>query len=155
MLEYDGIKDTAYRRSNQQSLAFYIAVSIALHAVIAALLLPWALRHSSREEIVEVFVIGDGGGPAGTKGMPGKAGEPAAGTSTDTTLQPEKRAQADDGNKALTERRLEPGNALEAKLKKDRVVHNEPVNKATATALTIETLQKPAAEGNCGCFIRG
>ena len=31
----------------------------------------------------------------------------------------------------MTERRLEPGNVLEAKLKKDRVVHNERVNKAT------------------------
>ena len=85
-------KDTAYRRSNQQSLAFYIAVSIALHAVIAALFLPWALRHSSREEIVEVFVIGEGGGPAGTKGTPGKAGEPPAGTKPDMALQAEKRA---------------------------------------------------------------
>jgi TonB family protein len=145
MLEYDAAKDTAYRRSDQQSLAFYIAVSIALHAAIAALFLPWALRHSSREEIVEVFVIGEGGGPAGTKGAPGKAGEPPAGTKPDMALQAEKRALAGDVNKALSESRLELRRVLEAKLKKDRVIHNERVNQATESALTLETLQKPVA----------
>jgi TonB family protein len=145
MLEYDTAKDTAYRRSDQQSLAFYIAVSIALHAAIAALFLPWALRHSSREEIVEVFVIGEGGGPAGTKGAPGKAGEPPAGTKPDMALQAEKRALAGDVNKALSESRLELRRVLEAKLKKDRVIHNERVNQATESALTLETLQKPVA----------
>ena len=145
MLEYDAAKDTAYRRSNQQSLTFYIAVSIALHAAIAALFLPWALRHSSREEIVEVFVIGEGGGPAGTKGAPGKAGEPPAGTKPDMALQAEKRALAGDVNKALSESRLELRRVLEAKLKKDRVIHNERVNQATESALTLETLQKPVA----------
>lgn len=145
MLEYDAAKDTAYRRSDQQSLAFYIAVSIALHAAIAALFLPWALRHNSREEIVEVFVIGEGGGPAGTKGAPGKAGEPPAGTKPDMALQAEKRALAGDVNKALSESRLELRRVLEAKLKKDRVIHNERVNQATESALTLETLQKPVA----------
>lgn len=145
MLEYDAAKDTAYRRSNQQSLTFYIAVSIALHAAIAALFLPWALRHNSREEIVEVFVIGEGGGPAGTKGAPGKAGEPPAGTKPDMALQAEKRALAGDVNKALSESRLELSRVLEAKLKKDRVVHNERVNQATESALTLETPQKPVA----------
>jgi len=175
MLEYDAAKDTAYRRSNQQSLTFYIAVSIALHAVIAALFLPWALRHSSREEIVEVFVIGEGGGPAGTKGAPGKAGEPPAGTKPDMALQAEKRALAGDVNKALSESRLELSRVLEAKLKKERIIHNERVNKAlsesrlelsrvleaklkkeriihnervnqaTESALTLETPQKPVA----------
>ena len=145
MLEYDAAKDTAYRRSNQQSLTFYIAVSIALHAVIAALFLPWALRHSSREEIVEVFVIGEGGGPAGTKGAPGKAGEPPAGTKPDMALQAEKRALAGDVNKALSESRLELSRVLEAKLKKDRIIHNERVNQATESALTLETPQKPVA----------
>lgn len=145
MLEYDAAKDTAYRRSNQQSLTFYIAVSIALHAVIAALFLPWALRHSSREEIVEVFVIGEGGGPAGTKGAPGKAGEPPAGTKPDMALQAEKRALAGDVNKALSESRLELSRVLEAKLKKERIIHNERVNQATESALTLETPQKPVA----------
>jgi TonB family protein len=145
MLEHDAVNETAYRRSNQQSLALYIAVSIALHAVIAALFLPWALRHSSREEIVEVFVIGEGGGPAGTKGAPGKAGEPPAGTKPDMALQAEKRALAGDVNKALSESRLELSRVLEAKLKKDRIIHNERVNQATESALTLETLQKPVA----------
>ena len=145
MLEYDAAKDTAYRRSDQQSLAFYIALSIVLHAVIAALFLPWALRHSSREEIVEVFVIGEGGGPAGTKGAPGKAGEPAASTNRPAVSQTDTSALPGNSRKAVPESRLELSRVLEAKLKKDRVVHNERVNEATESALTIETPQKPVA----------
>jgi len=145
MLEYDAAKDTAYRRSNQQSLTFYIAVSIALHAAIAALFLPWALRHSSREEIVEVFVIGEGGGPAGTKGAPGKAGAPQSGMDKPATLQVDAAAQPDTGRKELSESRLEFSRVVEAKLKKDRVVHTEHVNEATQTALKIEPPPLPAA----------
>jgi TonB family protein len=145
MLEYDAAEDTAYRRSNRHSLAFYIALSIVLHAGIAALFLPWALRHSSREEIVEVFVLGEGGGQAGTSGAPGKTGEPAAGTKTDAALQAEKRVQAVDVKKAVPESRQDPSRVLEAKLKKDRVVHADLVNQATDTALKIETPQMPAA----------
>jgi TonB family protein len=52
---------------------------------------------------------------------------------------------AGDVNKALSESRLELSRVLEAKLKKDRIIHNERVNQATESALTLETLQKPVA----------
>jgi len=108
MLESTGIKVPAHRAGRRNELALPIAVSAMLHILIAALLFSIVTHDSIKEEIVEVFVIGDSGssksGINGEAGLPGKA---AGGSSIQNALQIKTAAEPGTIETSLSEPPLE------------------------------------------------
>ena len=108
MLESTGIKVPAHRAGRRNELALPIAVSAMLHILIAALLFSIVTHDSIKEEIVEVFVIGDSGssksGINGEAGLPGKA---AGGSSIQNALQVKTAAEPGTIETPLSEPPLE------------------------------------------------
>jgi len=108
MLESTGIKVPAHRAGRRNELALPIAVSALLHILIAALLFSIVTHDSIKEEIVEVFVIGDSGssksGINGEAGLPGKA---AGGSSIQNALQVKTAAEPGTIETPLSEPPLE------------------------------------------------
>ena len=108
MLESTGIKVPAHRAGRRNELALPIAVSALLHILIAALLFSIVTHDSIKEEIVEVFVIGDSGssksGINGEAGLPGKA---AGGSSIQNALQVKTAAEPGTIETSLSEPPLE------------------------------------------------
>jgi TonB family protein len=108
MLESTGIKVPAHRAGRRNELALPIAVSALLHILIAALLFSIVTHDTIKEEIVEVFVIGDGGssksGINGEAGLPGKA---AGGSGMQNALQVKTAAEPGTIETPLSEPPLE------------------------------------------------
>ena len=108
MLESTGRKVPAHRAGRRNELALPIAVSALLHILIAALLFSIVTHDSIKEEIVEVFVIGDSGssksGINGEAGLPGKA---AGGSSIQNALQIKTAAEPGTIETPLSEPPLE------------------------------------------------
>jgi TonB family protein len=129
MLESAGIKAPAHRAGGRNELALPIAVSAVLHILIAVLLFSVVTHDSTKEEIVEVFVIGDSGSTKpGINGEAGLAGIAAGGNSRQNALQAKASAQPDATEAPLSEPPLELQSALLAAQKDDLVIHSEAMH---------------------------
>jgi protein TonB len=89
MFEDNGITPLPHRMVNKDGLALPLAVSAVVHIALVAVLLYNATNPGIREEMVEVFVIGEAAsskpGMDGETGLPGTS--PAAGSSQSKPVQ--------------------------------------------------------------------
>ncbi len=140
MLEDNIIKTMPHRLGKKYALAAPIAVSAALHIIVAALLLSLVSQPSVREEIVEVFVIGEGGSTKpGINGETGPPGAAPASSGNQLKLHTQIPAQSASVQKPPEERMLEISRNVEPKAKNDMVLHTELQHK-------LPVQQKPSAE---------
>lgn len=125
MLESTGIKVPAHRAGRRNELALPIAVSAMLHMLIAALLFSIVTHDSIKEEIVEVFVIGDSGS---TKpGINGEAGLP--GTAAGGSRQNAQQVKTDDeADSPINKPPMELHSALIPAQKDQRVMRLESMH---------------------------
>ena len=135
MLESTGIKVPAHRAGRKNELALPIAVSALLHMLIAAVLFSIVTHDAIKEEIVEVFVIGDSGstkpGINGEAGLPGEA----AGGSSRQIVQQAKPAEAQEAREApMSAAPLKLQSAIVPAQKDQSILHREAMH---------EPVQKP------------
>jgi TonB family protein len=133
MLESTGIKVPAHRAGRKNELALPIAVSALLHILIAAALFSIVRHDAIKEEIVEVFVIGDNGSTKpGINGEAGLPGEAAGGGSRQSTQQV--KTTAEPAETPLIEPQLKLQQAIVPAQKDQGKIHREAM---------YEQVQKP------------
>jgi len=147
MLESTGIKVPAHRAGRKNELALPIAVSAMLHMLIAALLFSIVTHDSIKEEIVEVFVIGDSGstkpGINGEAGLPGTA---AGGGSIQNSLQVKTAAEPGTIEKPLSEPPLELQRVPLPAQKDQRVMRLESMHEPEEKRVVKEPAPQPMAQ---------
>jgi len=147
MLESTGIKVPAHRAGRKNELALPIAVSAMLHMLIAAVLFSIVTHDSIKEEIVEVFVIGDSGstkpGINGEAGLPGKA---AGGGSMQNSLQVKTADEPGTIEKPLSEPPLELQRAPLPAQKDQRVMRLESMHEPEEKRVVKEPAPQPMAQ---------
>ena len=163
MLESTGIKAPARRAGRKNELALPIAVSALLHMLIAAVLFSIVTHDAIKEEIVEVFVIGDSGstkpGINGEAGLPGEA----AGGSSRQIVQQAKPAEEQEAREApMSAAPLKLQSAIVPAQKDQSILHreamHEPVQKpvqnvAAAQPVNQQTASAQAAAGQVAALL--